>query len=50
MINTSSNTLEDMLKTYKYMKESKAQDGTKPDMMIMKKQSEKGFCRHRTIP
>ena len=31
MINTSSKTLEDMLKTYKYKKESKAQDGKSLD-------------------
>jgi hypothetical protein len=32
------------MKTYKYMPKTKAQDGTKPDAKIIKKQSDKGFC------
>jgi hypothetical protein len=36
MINTSSKTLEDMLQTYKYKKESKTQGGNKPERRLMK--------------
>jgi hypothetical protein len=42
MINISSKILEGLLKTYKIMQVSKAQDGTKPDAKITKKQVMKG--------
>jgi hypothetical protein len=43
-INTSSKTLEALLKTLKTKQKFKPRDGTKPDAKIMKKQVEKG-CR-----
>jgi len=39
MINTSNNTLEEVMKTYKYMEKSKTQNGT--NAKITKKQVEK---------
>jgi hypothetical protein len=45
MINASSKTLEELLKTYKIMQEFKAQGGTKRDAKITKKQVKKGNCK-----
>ena len=41
MINTSSKTLEDLLKTYKDQAKSKTQDETKLDARIAKKPSQR---------
>ena len=45
MINTSSKTLEAMLKTYKTCKSPRDKDGTKHDAKIAKKQVERRSCR-----
>jgi hypothetical protein len=40
MINTSSKTLQDMLKTYKNMLESKTQDGRSPNKDVQRNKEE----------
>jgi hypothetical protein len=49
IINTSSKTLEAMLKTYKTCKSPRYEDGTKLDVKIANTQSEEGSAGHRTL-